>query len=145
MIADHINNSGVLRSIISLNNLVQNETKEILGTFPINYLEYSILIYVSQNLVTQYKISKEYNMSVQRINQFMTNLEKNELVFKKEIKTNGRMAKEIFITQKGKKIIKKINDEVNKRVERLEIKAEMLNSLKKMLILFKEDFSQKTK
>ncbi|MGL5656742.1 MAG: hypothetical protein ACRCXY_07905 [Fusobacteriaceae bacterium] len=145
MIADHINNSGVVRSIISLNNLVQNETKEILGTFPINYLEYSILIYVSQNLVTQYKISKEYNMSVQRINQFMTNLEKNELVFKKEIKTNGRMAKEIFITQKGKKIIKKINDEVNKRVERLEIKAEMLNSLKKMLILFKEDFSQKTK
>lgn len=145
MIADHINNSGVVRSIISLNNLVQNETKEILGTFPINYLEYSILIYVSQNLVTQYKISKEYNMSVQRINQFMTNLEKNELVLKKEIKTNGRMAKEIFITQKGKKIIKKINDEVNKRVERLEIKAEMLNSLKKMLILFKEDFSQKTK
>lgn len=145
MIADHINNSGVVRSIISLNNLVQNETKEILGTFPINYLEYSILIYVSQNLVTQYKISKEYNMSVQRINQFMTNLEKNELVLKKEIKTNGRMAKEIIITQKGKKIIKKINDEVNKRVERLEIKAEMLNSLKKMLILFKEDFSKKTK
>ena len=55
------------------------------------------------------------------------------------------MAKEIIITQKGKKIIKKINDEVNKRDERLEIKAEMLNSLKKMLILFKEDFSQKTK
>ena len=71
MIADHINNSGVLRSIISLNNLVQNETKIILGAFPINYLEYSILIYVSQNLVTQYKISKEYNMSVQRINQII--------------------------------------------------------------------------
>lgn len=141
MIADHINNSGVLRSIISLNNLVQNETKIILGAFPINYLEYSILIYVSQNLVTQYKISKEYNMSVQRINQFMTNLEKNDFVLKKEIKTNGRVAKEIFITQKGKKIIKKINEEVNKRVERVEIKSEMLNSLKKMLLLFKEDFS----
>lgn len=141
MIVSHINNPEVLRSIISLNNLVQNETKLILDIFPINYLEYSILVYVSQNLVTQYKISKEYNISNQRINQFVTNLEKNDLVLKKEIKVNGRVLKELIITQKGKKIIKKIDDEINKKIESAEIKSEVLSFLKKIILLLKEDFS----
>lgn len=103
MLANQVKNAGILRSMISLNNLIQEEIKVVLSEFPINYLEYSILTYVSQNILTQYKIAKEYNMSVQRINQIISSLEKIEFVEKKEIKINGRIAKEIIITTKGEK------------------------------------------
>lgn len=141
MLANQVKNAGILRSMISLNNLIQEEIKVVLSEFPINYLEYSILTYVSQNILTQYKIAKEYNMSVQRINQIISSLEKIEFVEKKEIKINGRIAKEIIITTKGEKKIKKINDKVIKMLEMKDIDANLLSSFDKSLKVFLENLS----
>lgn len=143
MLANQVKNAGILRSMISLNKLIQEEIKIVLSEFPINYLEYSILTYASQNVVTQYKIAKEYNMSVQRINQIISTLEKIEFIIKKEVKINGRIAKEIIITTKGEKKIKKINEKVTKILETKDIDANLLNSFDKSLKVFLENLSTK--
>lgn len=142
MLDHQINNSGILRSLISLNNLVQEEIKEILSGFPINCLEYSILLYINQNIVTQYKISKEYNISVQRTNQLVNNLEKYKFVTKREIKTNGRIAKEMLITPKCKKIIKEINGEIVKKIEKKGMKTDLLRVFNENIKIFLDNLKK---
>lgn len=142
MLDHQINNSGILRSLISLNNLVQEEIKEILSGFPINCLEYSILLYINQNIVTQYKISKEYNISVQRTNQLVNNLEKYKFVTKREIKTNGRIAKEMIITPKCKKIIKEINGEIVKKIEKKGMKTDLLRVFNENVKIFLDNLKK---
>lgn len=142
MLDHQINNSGILRSLISLNNLVQEEIKEILSGFPINCLEYSILLYINQNIVTQYKISKEYNISVQRTNQLVNNLEKYKFVTKREIKTNGRIAKEMLITPKCKKIIKEINGEIVKKIEKKGMKTDLLRVFNENVKIFLDNLKK---
>lgn len=142
MLDHQINNSGILRSLISLNNLVQEEIKEILSGFPINCLEYSILLYINQNIVTQYKISKEYNISVQRTNQLVNNLEKYKFVTKREIKTNGRIAKEMLITPKCKKIIKEINGEIVKKIEKKGMKTDLLRMFNENVKIFLDNLKK---
>lgn len=143
MLANQVKNAGILRSLISLNNLVEEEIKIILSDFPINHLEYSILMYISNEVLTQYKISKEYNISVQRINQLMNNLEKHELVTKREIKINGRLSKEMITTSKCKKVIKEINSEVIKKIETKGMESDLFNLLNQNLKNFLDDLRKK--
>lgn len=133
MLKNKIGNAGVLRNLISLNNLLQKRIKLILREFTINYLDYSILVYSNQNSVTQYKIAKMYNISVQRINQIMSNLEKGEYVTKKEMFSNGRVVKEIVVTEKGKRVIKKVDNELIEKVQLNDISFDMVNSFEKVL------------
>lgn len=126
MLANQIKNEGILKNFITLSNLIQKEINDILKDSPINYLEYSILMYANQNSVTQYKISKEYDISPQRINQFINNLEKNNFIDKEDDKVNGRAAKKIIVTRSGKKILKDVNNQIIERAERKEILPETL-------------------
>lgn len=133
MLKNKMGNAGFLINLISLNNLLQKRIKLILREFAINYLDYSILVYSSQNLATQYKIAKIYNISVQRINQIMSNLEKGEYIIKKEMFANGRVVKEIIVTEKGKRVIKKVNSELIEKVQLNDISFDMVNSFEKVL------------
>lgn len=129
MLANQVKNEGILKNFITLNNLIQKEINDILKESPINYLEYSILMYANQNTVTQYKISKEYDISPQRINQFINNLEKHNFIEKEDDKVNGRAAKKILVTRSGKKILREVNNEIIERIEDKKILPETLELL----------------
>ncbi|MGL5657278.1 MAG: MarR family winged helix-turn-helix transcriptional regulator [Fusobacteriaceae bacterium] len=129
MLANQVKSEGILKNFITLNNLIQKEINDILKDSPINYLEYSILMYSSQNTVTQYRISKEYDISPQRINQFINNLEKHNFIDKEDDKVNGRAAKKILVTRAGKKILKEVNNEIVERIEEKQILPETLKAL----------------
>ena len=133
MLANQIKNEGILKNFITLSNLIQKEINDVLKDSPINYLEYSILMYANQNAVTQYKISKEYDISPQRINQFVNNLEKNNFIEKEDDKVNGRAAKKILVTRAGKKILKEVNNQIIERTSEREILPETLESLNENL------------
>lgn len=110
MLANQIKNEGILRNLISLNNLVQSEIEFLLDKLPINYSEFSILMYISQSNITQYMISKKYHISVQRVNQIINKLEKYGYVKKIDEIKNGRIGKRLIIDLKIEKQLDEINN-----------------------------------
>lgn len=73
----------------------------------------------------------------------MNNLEKHELVTKREIKINGRLSKEMITTSKCKKVIKEINSEVIKKIETKGMESDLFNLLNQNLKNFLDDLRKK--
>lgn len=136
MLANQIKNEGILRNLISLNNLVQNEIEFFLDKLPINYSEFSILMYISQNDITQYMISKKYHISVQRVNQIINKLEKYGYIKKVDEIKNGRIGKRLVIDLKIEKQLDEINNGLIEIFENKNIDYENLIIFNKTLKIF---------
>lgn len=137
MLSEQIKNAGILRNLTSLYNFIQNDVNFFLEELPINYLEYSILTYISQNESTQYKIAEKYMVSFQRVSQIVNKLVKSGYIRKEEAICNGRIIKRLIISEKGEIILDDINNKLVKNFEEKNIQSEELiilnESLKRIL------------
>lgn len=137
MLLNQIKNAGILRNLTSFYNFIQNDINFFLEELPINYLEYSILMYISQNESTQYKIAEKYMVSFQRISQIVNKLVKSGYIRKEEATCNGRIIKKLIISQKGEILLDNINNKLVKNFEEKNIQTEELvilnESLKRIL------------
>lgn len=142
ILENQIKNEGILRSLIILNNLVQKEIEFFLYKFAINYTEFSILSYISQNNPTQYRIAKEYDISIQRINQIVIKLQKYGYVKKIDIVKNGKVAQVLDTEQKMKSQIEEINNSLIK-ISQEKIDSLNLIALNKSLKILINDLRKK--
>lgn len=110
MLENQIKNEGILKNLIVLNNLVQKEIEFFLYKFAINYTEYSILSYISQCTPTQYRISKEYVISIQRVNQIITKMKNYGYVKKIDSIKNGKIVEVLDLSPEMKNEIEEINN-----------------------------------
>lgn len=136
MLANQIKNEGILRNLISLNNLVQSEIEFFLDKLPINYSEFSILMYISQNDITQYMISKKYHISVQRVNQIINKLERYGYIKKIDEIKNGRVGKRLVIDLKIEQQLDEINNGLIEIFKNKNIDYENLIIFNKTLKIF---------
>ncbi len=139
MLSDQIKNAGILRNLTSFYNFIQNDINFFLEELPINYLEYSILMYISQNESTQYKIAEKYFVSFQRVSQIVNKLVKSDYVRKEEAVCKGRIIKKLIISKKGEAILESVNNELVKNFERKKIKTAELTILNESLKRILED------
>lgn len=105
MLIEELRNQEILKNLISLTNLLQQEINIALENIPLNSLEICILAYISKNEVTQYKIAKEFNTSIQRVNQITTKLEKFGYITKEEAVQNGRIIKKLALNPPAKEML----------------------------------------
>lgn len=142
MLANQVKNGGVLQKFISLNNFIQGEIKEILRNTELNYLEYSILIAISQGIATQYKISKEYNISIQNSHRIIKLLLKKEYITFEERLLNGRVSKFLTIKPEVEKIIENVNNKIADKLKTKKIKYSELIKFNDILKFFLYELSR---
>lgn len=137
MLVEELRNQEILKNLISLSNLLQQEIDATLENIPLNSLEICILAYINKNEVTQYKIAKEFNSSIQRVNQITTKLEKFGYITKEEAVQNGRIIKKLELNPPAKEMLELTMSSFLGNLESKGIKVEnILNlneSVKKLL------------
>lgn len=137
MLSSQIKEKEILANLIAVFNLFEQELRDLLKELELNCLEFSILVYISKNEVTQYRIAKKYKVSVQRVHQIVrTLLGKNYIKTTEEIK-NGRIIKNLICTLKLEKI-EEINDKIIKKFKEKNIKSKNLKDFNQSLKFFIE-------
>lgn len=136
MLEKLVKNEGVLDNLIALINLVEMENHELFQELEINQLEFSILSHISSAETTQYKISKKYNISVQRVHQIIKNLVKKEYIITEEGITNGRACKKLRINSEIEVKIDEVNNKIISNLKSKKIKYSSLKEFNNLLKLF---------
>lgn len=128
MFDNQIKNEGILKNLIILNNLLQKEIDFFLHKYGINYTEFSILSYIAKNNPTQYRIAKEYKISIQRINQIAIKMQKYGYVKKIEKIKEGKTKEVLDVCLKMKNEMEEINNHLIE-VSKKKINSENLTNL----------------
>lgn len=130
---NQIKKEGILINLIGAFNSLEKELKGITLEYSLNYLEYSILLYIAEHCPTQYRISKEYFISIQRVNQIVKKLmEKNYVLFIEE-QVDGRIRKKIMIELKTHKNLDSSNSKLVENLKKKSIEKNDLKMLNKYL------------
>lgn len=138
MLKLQIEEKEILINLIAMFNLLEKELCDLVEKLGLNYLEFSILVYISNNDVTQYKISKKFKISIQRAYQIVKKLLTKDYIEAKIEQTNGRASKSLFTNLKSEKKIEEVNNEIISRFIKKKIDAQNLedfNSLIKKFIV----------
>lgn len=138
MLKLQIEEKEILANLIAVFNLVEKELYDLVDELGLNYLEFSILVYISNNDATQYKISKRFRISIQRAYQIVKKLLKKDYIEAKIEKTNGRASKSLFTNLKSEKKIEEVNNEIINKFTPKKIDSQNLedfNSLIKKFIV----------
>lgn len=138
MLKLQIEEKEILINLIAMFNLLEKELCDLVEKLGLNYLEFSILVYISNNDVTQYKISKKFKISIQRAYQIVKKLLKKDYIEAKIEQTNGRASKSLFTNLKSEKKIEEVNNEIISRFIKKKIDPQNLedfNSLIKKFIV----------
>lgn len=136
MLEEQIKKEGILGNFIGLFNLIEGEINDIIKELSLNQLEFSILAHISHNEVTQYKISKKYNISVQRTHQIVKKLLKEEYITFEKGVINGRVFKTLIIKPEISEKVEKINNQIISSLKGKKIKHSKLRDLNSLLKLF---------
>ncbi|MGL5657348.1 MAG: MarR family transcriptional regulator [Fusobacteriaceae bacterium] len=138
MLKLQIEEKEILINLIAMFNLLEKELCDLVEKLGLNYLEFSILVYISNNDVTQYKISKKFKISIQRAYQIVKKLLTKDYIEAKIEQTNGRASKSLFTNLKSEKKIEEVNNEIISRFIKKKIDPQNLedfNSLIKKFIV----------
>lgn len=135
MLALQIKEKEILLNFIAMFNLIEKELKELLGEMELNYLEFSVLVYISKNEASQYRIAKKYKISLQRTHQIVKKLLESGYIDAREEKKNGRITKKLFLT-KNIEEIGKVNDGIIKICKNKKISSKNLKDFNRLLMLF---------
>ena len=127
----------ILTNLIAVFNLFEKEVHNLLKELELNYLEFSILVYISKNEMTQYKIAKKYKISVQRVHQIIKKLVKKNYIETNESIKNGRTTKNLICTLKLEKI-DEINNKIINQFKEKSIKSKNLKDFNQSLKFFIE-------
>lgn len=136
MLEKLIEKEGVLDNLIGLVNLIEMENHTLLKELDINQLEFSILSHIYRAETTQYKISKKYNISVQRSHQIIKTLVKKEYIITEEGITNGRACKRLTINPEIEIKIDRVNNQMISNLKAKKIKYSSLKEFNNLLKLF---------
>ncbi|MGL5054437.1 MAG: hypothetical protein ACRC54_01965 [Fusobacteriaceae bacterium] len=141
---NQIKNEGILRNLIILSNLLEEQVEIFLENLGINFIEFSILGYIAKGSPTQYELSKEYEISLQRMSQIITKLEKYKYISKNEQVRNGKLIKILKIEPAMEKQIDKINDHIIE-ISNLKVNKENLEVFNKSLKILVKNLRDKEK
>lgn len=141
---NQIKNEGILRNLIILSNLLEEQVEVFLNNLGINFIEFSILNYISNESTTQYELSKEYEISLQRISQIITKLEKYKYITKNEQIRNGKLIKILKIEPEMEKQIEKVNDYIIE-ISNLKVNKDNLEVFSKTLKILVKNLKVKEK
>lgn len=136
MLEEQIKEEGVLANFIGLFNLIESGICNILKELSLNQLEFSILAHISYNEVTQYKISKKYNISIQRTHQIVKKLLKKDYITFEEGIINGRVFKKLVIKPEMSEKVEKINNQLINKLKSKKIKYSKLRDFNNLLKIF---------
>ena len=141
MLEKQIKKEGILANFIGLFNLIESETYHILKELSLNQLEFSILVYILNNQVTQYQISKKYNISIQRAHQIVKKLWKKDYITFEEGIINGRVFKTLVIKPGVEIKVENVNNQIINILKGKKIKHSKLRDFNTLLKLFLSDLA----
>lgn len=141
---NQIKNEGILRNLIILSNLLEEQVENFLENLGINFIEFSILRNIAKENPTQYELSKEYEISLQRMSQIVTKLEKYKYISKNEQVRNGKLIKILKIEPEMEKQIEKINDYIIE-ISNLKVNKDNLQVFSKSLKILVNNLRVKDK
>lgn len=136
MLEKLVKKEGVLENLIGLFNLIEGEIKILLKELAVNQLEFSILVHISNTPTTQYKMSKKYNVSIQRVHQIIKKLAEKEYILAEEGIVNGRVYKKLTIKPEVEEKINGINNQIVSKLKTKKIKYSSLKEFNNLLKLF---------
>lgn len=141
MLESKIESECILTELIILSNLVKGEIKEILKEISINHVEFCILTHILQCETTQYKISKKFNISIQRVHHIINNLEKKNYIISTEGIDNGRSFKSLATTSDIETKIYEINYRIVQKFKAQKLQYKNLYDFNNLLNLFLDRIS----
>lgn len=136
MLENLVKKEGVLDNLIGLFNLVENEIKDLLQELAVSQLEFSILMHISNTTATQYKMSKKYNISIQRAHQIIKKLIKKEYIIAEEGIINGRAYKKLTIKPEIEVKINEVNNQIISSLKAKKVKYSSVKEFNNLLKLF---------
>lgn len=143
MLEKQIKKSGIFTNLISLSNLLDTEIKKLSKELSISYFELSVLVYISQQETTQYKISKKYSTSIQRSHQITKKLIGKGYVTTSKDFNNGRILKKLFINSEVEKILNQVNNRIVGKLKAQKITYGNLSKLDEILEVILGKFNTK--
>lgn len=136
MLENLVKKEGVLDNLIGLFNLIENGIKALLQELDVSQLEFSILMHISSTTATQYKMSKKYNISIQRAHQIIKKLIKKEYIIAEEGIINGRAYKKLTIKPEGEIKINEVNNQIVSTLKSRKVKYSKLKEFNNLLKMF---------
>lgn len=140
MLENLIKREGVFDNLIGLVNLLESETRILLEELDITQIEFSILAHISNAETTQYKISKKYNISVQRAHQIIKKLVNKEYITAEKGVTNGRACKRLTVKPGIELKVDRVNNLIINNLKTKKIKYSSLKEFNNLLKLFLNNF-----
>ncbi|MGL5054454.1 MAG: MarR family transcriptional regulator [Fusobacteriaceae bacterium] len=136
MLENLVKKEGVLDNLIGLFNLIENGIKALLQELDVSQLEFSILMHISSTTATQYKMSKKYNISIQRAHQIIKKLIKKEYIIAEEGIINGRAYKKLTIKPEVEIKINEVNNQIVSTLKSRKVKYSNLKEFNNLLKMF---------
>ncbi|MGL5231871.1 MAG: MarR family transcriptional regulator [Fusobacteriaceae bacterium] len=136
MLENLVKKEGVLDNLIGLFNLIENGIKALLQELDVSQLEFSILMHISSTTATQYKMSKKYNISIQRAHQIIKKLIKKEYIIAEEGIINGRAYKKLTIKPEVEIKINEVNNQIVSTLKSRKVKYSKLKEFNNLLKMF---------
>lgn len=143
MLEKQMKKSGIFTNLISLSNLLETEIRKLSKELSISHFELSILVYISQQETTQYRISKKYNTSIQRIHQITKKFVEKGYVTTLEEFYKGRILKKLFINSEIEKTLNQVNYRIIKKLKTQKITYGNLSKLDDILEVILGKFNAK--
>lgn len=143
MLEKQIKKSSVFTNLISLSNLLETEIRKLSKELSISHFELSVLVYISQQETTQYKVAKKYSTSIQRIHQITKKFVEKGYITTLEEFEKGRVLKKLFIDSEIENKLEQINSRIIKRLKTKNITYGNLSKLEDILEVILEKFSSK--
>lgn len=144
MLEKQIKKNGVFSNLISLSNLLETEIGKLSKELYINHLELSILVSISQQETTQYKLSKKYSTSIQRMHQITKKFIRNGYITTSEEFERGRISKKLSINFEVEKKLSQVNSKIIKELKSKKITGKNLRKLEDTLEIILGKFNGKS-
>lgn len=125
----YLKERGLFSNLISLSNLLESEIRKLAKELVVSHFELSILIYISQQETTQYKISKKYNTSTQRSHQIIKKFLEIGYITALDELENGRFLKKLYISPKIEQQLSDVSLKIIKILKEKNITYENLNRI----------------
>ncbi|MGL5054752.1 MAG: hypothetical protein ACRC54_03605 [Fusobacteriaceae bacterium] len=144
MLEKQVKKNGVFTNLISLSNLLETEIRKLSKELHVNHLELSILVNISQKETTQYKLSKKYSTSIQRMHQITKKFIRNGYITTSEEFEKGRTLKKLLINSEMEKKLSQVNSRIIKKLKSKKITYENLSELEDALEIILGKFNGKS-
>lgn len=144
MLEKNIKKCEIFSNLISLSNLLETEIRGLSKELSISHFEVSMLMHISKEKTTQYRIAKKYSTSIQRVHQITKKFKKRGYVTISEELDKGRLLKKMSISTDIERSLNQINNVIGEKLGAKKITSRNLTALDSILKIVLEKLNTKT-